>query len=548
MKKALLCLTVVLIVSCDFKSEEVDLILHNGYIYSLSQENDIHRAMAIKNGKIVDIGPEHRILNKYLQKQKIDLQGKPVYPGFIDAHCHFLGLGESILWADLVGTSSFEEVVERLDSYKSRFSHHWILGRGWDQNDWVDQNFPSNEKLNELFPDQPVYLSRIDGHAAIVNDYALELAGITCYTEIKGGEIQKENQACTGVLVDNAMEIVSALIPEMNKEDKKTAFQLSEKRCIESGLTSLHDAGMSYKDILFIDSLHKTSDLKIGIYAMFSDSEENYEYIANNKPIETSRLNANSFKFYADGALGSYGACLVKPYADKGSSSGFLLKSPEYFKSKAELLSDIGMQMNTHCIGDSANRVMLNIYADVLKGSNDRRWRIEHCQVVQKEDLNFFKEYNIIPSVQPLHATSDYPWFLERLGKKRALSAYTNKEMLSQTGIIALGTDFPIETHNPLNTFYAAVFRKNLLGKPISGIQPENALERIQALKGMTTWAAISSFQENEKGTLEVGKNADLVILDRDILKVKEEFVSNAKVAYTFIQGELLYKNPEVRN
>jgi hypothetical protein len=448
----------------------------------------------------------------------------------------------------LAGTSSFEEVIERLESYKSRFSHHWILGRGWDQNDWIDQKFPANKILNELFPNQPVYLSRIDGHAAIVNDYALELAGITCYTEIAGGEIQKENLSCTGVLVDNAMEVVSALIPDMSREDKELAFKLAEKKCVESGLTSLHDAGLSYKDILFIDSLHKTSDLKIGVYAMFSDSEENFDYIAVNKPPKTSRLSAISFKFYADGSLGSYGACLVKPYSDKNSSAGFLLKSSEYFKSRAELLYDLGMQMNTHCIGDSANRVMLNIYADVLDGSNDRRWRIEHCQVVQKEDLRYFKEYNIIPSVQPLHATSDYPWFIERLGKKRALSAYSNKELLNQTGIIALGTDFPVETCDPLNTFYAAVFRKNLLGKPISGIQPANALGRLEALKGMTKWSAISSFQEEEKGTLELGKNADLVILDRDILKVREEFIPSAKVAYTYILGEQVYNNSEIRN
>ncbi|MEJ6681502.1 MAG: amidohydrolase [Flavobacteriales bacterium] len=548
MKKVLLCLVVVLLVSCDFKSKEVDLILHNGYIYTLNQENDIHRAIAIREGKIVDVGPEHKILNKYSYKEKIDLKGKPVYPGFIDAHCHFLGLGESMLWVDLAGTSSFEEVIERLESYKSRFSHHWILGRGWDQNDWIDQKFPANKILNELFPNQPVYLSRIDGHAAIVNDYALELAGITCYTEIAGGEIQKENLSCTGVLVDNAMEVVSALIPDMSREDKELAFKLAEKKCVESGLTSLHDAGLSYKDILFIDSLHKTSDLKIGVYAMFSDSEENFDYIAVNKPPKTSRLSAISFKFYADGSLGSYGACLVKPYSDKNSSAGFLLKSSEYFKSRAELLYDLGMQMNTHCIGDSANRVMLNIYADVLDGSNDRRWRIEHCQVVQKEDLRYFKEYNIIPSVQPLHATSDYPWFIERLGKKRALSAYSNKELLNQTGIIALGTDFPVETCDPLNTFYAAVFRKNLLGKPISGIQPANALGRLEALKGMTKWSAISSFQEEEKGTLELGKNADLVILDRDILKVREEFIPSAKVAYTYILGEQVYNNSEIRN
>ncbi len=548
MKRAFLYLIIGLTISCDFKSSEADLILHNGFIYTLNEANDIHKAVAVKDGVIIDVGPEHHILNKYRSKDKIDLQGKPLYPGFTDSHCHFLGLGESILWADLVKTASFDEVLEKLDNYKSRFSHHWVLGHGWDQNDWVDQEFPNNEKLNILFPDQPVYLVRIDGHAAIVNDYALELAGITCYTEVEGGEIRKENLACTGVLVDNAMDIVSALVPELNREDKELAFKLAENKCSQSGLTSLHDAGMSYKDILFIDSLHNSSDLKINVYAMFSDSEENYEYVANNTPPSSDRLTANSFKFYADGALGSYGACLIKPYSDSKDRQGFLLKDPSYFISKAKFLYENGFQMNTHCIGDSANRVILDIYSSVLKGTNDLRWRIEHCQVVNEKDIEIFRQYNIIPSVQPLHATSDYPWFLERLGKNRAKSAYSYKELLNQTGMIALGTDFPVESFKPLNTFYAAVFRKNLQGKPVTGIQPENALSRMEALKGMTEWAALSSFEENTKGRIIPGLNADFVILDRDIIKADEKYIPDAKVVYTYIRGEQVYKNPEIRN
>ncbi len=534
--------------ACNFKSERVDTILHNGYIYTLNENNDVHKAIVIKDGKVVDVGAEHYILNKYASDKKIDLQGKPVYPGFIDAHCHFLRLGESLLWADLVGTTSFDEVVQRLEQYNSRFSHDWILGIGWDQNDWENQEFPSNKRLNELFPDQPVYLSRIDGHAALVNDVALELAGITCYTEIIGGEIQKENQACTGVLVDSAMDLVADLIPELSDQDKRFALKLAEKKCIESGLTTVHDAGLSYKEILFIDSLHKTEDLKIGVYAMFSDSEENYTYLESNPPIKEERLQATSFKFYADGALGSYGACLIEPYSDKKESNGFLLKDASYFKEKAEWMYDMGLQMNTHCIGDSANRVMLNIYAATLKASNDRRWRIEHCQVVDKSDLRLFREYNIIPSVQPLHATSDYPWFLERLGKIRASTAYSNKELLAECGIVALGTDFPIETYLPLNTFYAAVFRKNIQGKPVSGVQPENSLSRLEALKGMTSWAALASFQETTKGTLHIGSQADLIVLDRDILKVGEKYIPETNVAYTYILGEQVYKNTLIRN
>lgn len=548
LKNILFLSLIVLLSSCLFKSEKADVIMHNGYIYTLNETNDIHQAIAIKDGRVLDIGPEHYILNKYSAKKKIDLQGKPAYPGFTDAHCHFLGLGESLLWANLVGTTSFDEVIEKLSTYNSRFSHNWILGTGWDQNDWENQEFPSNQKLNELYPDQPVFISRIDGHAALVNDFALELAGITCYTEISGGEIQKENQACTGVLVDNAMSLVSELIPKFSAQDKELALKLAEKKCIESGLTSLHDAGLHYKDILFIDSLQKLNELKLGVYAMFSDTEDNYEYLEKNSTIKTPALQATSFKFYADGALGSYGACLIQPYADKKQTTGFLLKDPAYFKEKAQWIFDQGLQMNTHCIGDSANRVMLDIYADILKTSNDYRWRIEHCQVIHPKDFKKFREYNIIPSVQPLHATSDYPWFLERLGVKRASSAYSNKELLNQAGLVALGTDFPVESYNPLNTFYAAVLRKNINGKPVSGIQPENALSRMEALKGMTLWPALASFQEKERGTLETNKYADIVVLDRDILKVEETYLAETRVAYTYIRGEEVYKNTEVRN
>lgn len=532
----------IVLSSCKFKSEKADLILHNAKIYTLNQNNDIFRACAVKDGKIIDIGAENHILSKYSSESIVDLQHKIVFPGFIDAHCHFLGLGESLLKADLVGTSSFDEVLERLEKFESRLSHDWILGRGWDQNDWTDQSFPSNEKLNEMFPDRPVFIVRIDGHAALVNDTALELAGITCYTEVTGGNIMKENQSCTGVLVDNAMDIVSELIPEFTRNDKILALKLAEKKCLKAGLTTLDDAGLNYKDILLIDSLHKTGDLKMHIYAMFSDSQDNYDFIETSGPIVTDRLQANSFKFYADGALGSRGACLKDPYADQPEESGFLLKDASYFENKAEWIKNNNLQMNTHCIGDSANKVLLDIYAKTLNEPNDRRWRIEHCQVVDKADLQKFQDFNIVPSVQPLHATSDFPWFKERLGQDRINRAYSNQELLGMSGLVALGTDFPVETYDPLQTFYAAVFRKKMNGKPLRGIQPENALSRMQALQGMTLWAALSNFQEKDKGTIEIGKNADFTIVSNDILNAEERTIPSTKVYMTYILGECVYK------
>lgn len=537
-----LLLVIITLASCDFKSEQADLILHNGKIHTLDPQNNVFRACAIKNGKVLEVGAENHILTKYAADKIVDLQYSNVYPGFFDAHCHFLGLGESLLWANLTETSSFEEVLKTLEAYQSKFSHDWILGRGWDQNDWSNQEFPSNQKLNELFPDRPVYLERIDGHAALVNDVALELAGITCYTEILGGNIIKEHLECTGVLVDNATALVSDLIPELSREDKERALKLAERKCLSAGLTTLDDAGLSYKDILFIDSLHKTGDLRIHVYAMFSDSEENYNYVEEKGTINTDRLAANSFKFYADGALGSRGACLKDPYADKSDETGFLLKTPEYFKEKASWMKEKKLQMNTHCIGDSANKVMLDIYASTLQTSNDLRWRIEHCQVVDRADLNKFRDYNIVPSVQPLHATSDFPWFQNRLGTDRTNRAYTYKDLLNESGLVALGTDFPVESHIPLQTFYAAVFRKKLNGQPLRGIQPENALSKLEALKGMTLWSALSNFQEQSKGTIEVGKNADFTILNTDILEANEQTVLKAKVLQTYILGECVFK------
>jgi len=368
------------------------------------------------------------------------------------------------------------------------------------------------------------------------------MAGITCNTEVKGGNIIKEQLECTGVLVDNATELVAKLIPELTRKDRERALKMAEKKCLAAGLTTLDEAGLSYKDILFIDSLHKEGGLKIQVYAMFSDSDENYQYVENHGTIKTERLTAESFKFYADGALGSRGACLKDPYADKPNETGFLLKNASYFQEKAEWMKKNKLQMNTHCIGDSANKVILDIYANTLESSNDLRWRIEHCQIVDREDLQKFQKYNIVPSVQPLHATSDYPWFLERIGTKRKNRAYTYKDLLKESGLVALGTDFPVESYIPLQTFYAAVFRKKLNGQPLRGIQPENALSRREALKGITLWSALSNFQEKLKGTIEVGKNADFTILNSDILKVKEKAILQTKVVRTYILGECVFK------
>jgi predicted amidohydrolase YtcJ len=417
----------------------------------------------------------------------------------------------------------------------------WLTGRGWDQNDWAVKEFPENEKLNALYPDRPVLLTRIDGHAAIANQAALDLAGIRPGEIINGGEIETKNGKLTGLLVDNAVELVSSKIPLPSTDQTKTALLLAQKNCFATGLTTVNDCGLDYNVVVLIDSLQKTGELKMRVCAMLSDSKQNFDRAFSKGKIKTARLTLCAFKVYADGALGSRGACLLEPYNDQPGWFGFLLSPIAHFDSVARVISQIGWQMCTHAIGDSGNRVMLKIYARYLKGKNDLRWRIEHAQVVNPADLHYFGDYNIIPSVQPTHATSDMYWAQSRLGAEREKSAYAYRQLMNQNGWIPLGTDFPVEDISPVNTFFAAVARQDGKGFPVDGFQPENAVTREQAIRGMTLWAAKASFEEKEKGSLEPGKLADFVILDQDLMTCPIIDVLKTKVIATYLNGEKVY-------
>jgi len=526
--------------SCLMK-EETDLIIHNATIYTVNNTFTKAAAMAVKDGKIIAIGAEREILNKYKAKEVIDARTRPVYPGFIDAHCHFLGYGLSLQQVDLVGTKSFDEVIEKVVVFSKNNPSAWITGRGWDQNDWIVKEFPNKEKLDSLFPNTPVFLKRIDGHAALFNSEALNRAEITAETKIVGGIVELKKGALTGILIDNAIDLVSSIISPPSKEQITKALQNAEKDCFAVGLTTVDDAGLDKEIIDLIDSLHRDGLLKMRIYAMITPTRENLNYYSENGQLKTERLNVRSIKFYADGALGSRGACLTEPYSDEPGNSGLLLNDAGYLKQMAQKVYEMGFQMNTHCIGDSANRLMLDIYGEILKETNDKRWRIEHAQVIHPTDFEKFARYNIIPSVQPTHATSDMYWAEDRLGSERVKGAYAYKQLLEQNGMIALGTDFPVEDIKPLNTFYAAVSRKDSRGFPEGGYQIENALTREEALRGMTIWAAIANFEENEKGSLEVGKFADFVILDGDIMKTPLDKIQNIKVVSTFLNGKEVY-------
>ena len=534
----LLCLGLI---SCNQK-EKVDLIVHNGVVYTVDSGFRMAEAFAVKDGKFVAVGSNAEILDKYVSDKIIDAKGKAIYPGFFDAHCHFDSYGRMKTQCDLVGCRSFKEVVDRLVTYAKTNKASWIMGRGWDQNRWLGKAFPNKEALDKLFPNTPVYLSRVDGHAALVNQKALDLAGINGETEILGGQIfvypmllneldtTKHIPIPDGMLIDNATDLVKKVIPKPTHQEMRLALLKAQEDCFKVGLTTVDIAGLDRDEIELIDSLQKKGELKMRIYAMASGTDENIDYYLKHGPYKTDRLHVCSFKFYADGALGSRGACLLKPYDDRPDETGFLLNKPAFYEEMAQKIANSPFQMNTHCIGDSANRFILNVYSKALGKNNNRRWRIEHAQVVNKDDFNKFGMYHILPSVQPTHATSDMYWAKDRIGEERLKGGYAYKQLLLQNGVLPTGSDFPVESINPLLGFYAAVARQDSAGFPAGGFQTENALTREEALKGMTIWAAYSNFEEKEKGSIEPGKFADFVILDEDIMKIPIREVRITKV------------------
>jgi len=438
--------------SCKFR-QKAELIVHHAKIYTVDDKFSVAEAMAINDGKIIAIGSNDDILKRYESDSITDAGGKAVFPGFNDAHAHFVGYAMSLLTVNLVDTKSWDEVVARCSSFaKTLPAGAWLTGRGWDQNDWAVKDFPDNTKLNELFPDRPVIISRIDGHAAMANAKALELAGVKPGDKLTGGDIAVANGKLTGLLVDNAVDLVASKIPAADLGQVKKALLLAQENCFAVGLTSLQDCGLDFETVEKIEALQKSGELKMRMNIMLSDAAANYDYAFKRGKIKTDYLNVGSFKVYADGALGSRGACLLQPYSDKPGWSGFLLSKPEHFDSVASIIYAKGWQMCTHAIGDSGNRAILKIYAKYLKGKNDLRWRIEHAQVINADDFKIFGENSIIPSVQPTHATSDMYWAGDRLGPVRVKGAYAYQQLLKENNWMPLGTDFPVEDISTFKT------------------------------------------------------------------------------------------------
>jgi predicted amidohydrolase YtcJ len=525
--------------ACSTKT--ADLLVYNAHIYTVDSSFKEVEAMAIDKGLIVATGKKTDLEAQYSFQEKEDAAGQYIYPGFIDAHAHFVGYAMNLLQVDLVGTKSWDEILQKVKSFSKENPKGWIIGRGWDQNDWTLKNYPDNTELNTLFPDRPVLLTRIDGHAAIANQKALILAGITGKEKIIGGEVESINNKPTGILIDNAVDIVSNKIPEKTEEEFRAAITKAQENCFAMGLTTLNDCGLDFEVVEKLKRLQDENLLRMRLYIMLSDKATNYEYAEKKGKLIGDRLTVRSFKVYGDGALGSRGACLLQPYSDRANHYGFLLSNAEHYDSVASWCFKNGWQMNTHAIGDSGNRVILSTYGKYLTPTNDLRWRIEHAQVVNPADIQLFGKHRIIPSVQPTHATSDMYWAADRLGTDRIPHAYAYKTLLEQNKWIPLGTDFPVEDISPFKTFYAAVFRQDGNEWPANGFQLDNSLSREEALRGMTIWAAKANFEETKKGSLEVGKYADFVILDKDLLTVTPKSLREISVIATYSNGKKEY-------
>lgn len=524
-------------------NHEVDLIVHNAKVYTVDSSFHVAEAFAVRNGVFIEIGTSDDILKRYDAKETIDAQGLPVYPGFYDAHAHFMLFAQGLEIADLSKATSFDEVIGMLRRHdRTHPRQKWIVGQGWDQNNWGTDHFPTKDSLDKHFPDVPVFLSRIDYHAALVNSKALELAKIDSAFFVEGGLILTDSLGQpSGLLMDNAMDLVRKHIPDLDEEGIKRVAVRAQDSLFSVGLTSIVDAGLDELGLERLKNLYASNVLQIRNYAMIHEDPKTVAKLIRAGAYDDGRLAIRSVKIMGDGTLGSRGACLLDPYEDDPENRGFLLQRPEEFEQLIEQLAASTFQVSTHAIGDSTVRFVLNTYAKYLKDYEKRRWRIEHAQLVDEDDFAKFGQYHIVPSVQPTHAISDMKWVEKRLGAERLPRAYAYKRLKDSFGKIVLGSDFPVEHFNPLYGFHAAVSRVDAAGHPIGGFQPENALAREDALRGMTIWAAYSCFQERKRGSIERGKDADFVMLDKDIMEVPQEELRGVRVLRTVLAGQTVY-------
>ena len=528
-----------------------DLIVTNARIYTVDDGRPMAEAMAVRDGRVEFIGSERGALaHRGSATRILDLAGRTVIPGMVDAHAHLRGLGEALRTVDLTGTRSYDEVIARVAARAKEVpAGTWVVGRGWDQNDWADTRFPTHEALSRAVPGHPVFLERVDGHAAIVNARAMQSANLApTATDPPGGRIERmAGGAPSGVLVDDAMGLVAQAIPALTRAEVRTAIVAAIREANRWGLTGIHDAGVSRETIDVYESLAAEGKYDLRNYVMISSEDSTINHYLRRgaqSGLHGGRLWIRSIKISADGALGSRGAALLEPYSDEPSHSGLVTTPPDRIRAIAERALRGGFQVNVHAIGDRGNRLVLDAFEDALRTfpASDHRFRVEHAQILHHADIPRFAELDVIPSMQAVHQTSDMYWAGNRLGPTRLFGAYAWRSLLATGVIIPNGSDFPVEAVNPLLSFKAAITRSDARGWPLGGWFPEQRMTRDEALKSMTIWPAHAAFQEKELGSLSPGKYADFVVLDRDIMSVAEESILGTEVVATYLGGRAVYE------
>ncbi len=539
-----------------------DLLLYNGSIYTVDGEFSVSEAVAVRGKRIVGVGKTEDLVKKFQAKEMLDLRGKPVFPGFIDAHAHFLSLGLSLQILDFVRTVSADQIASMVrDRVRQLKPGRWIRGIGWDQNDWTVKNFPSHKILDAVAPDNPVLLYRIDGHAIWVNRKVMELAGITKQTlEPEGGRILRDAQGNpTGIFIDNAIYLITPIVPTYSADELKEAGVLAARLCARFGLTSVQDMGSGLRDIMgwglrdieVLKELVTEGNFPVRLYVTVEGSDTTTWNFYLRQGIEVAfadnMLTVRALKLYADGALGSRGAALIEPYSDEAGNRGLTRTSEDELLRRCLEALDHGFQVLTHAIGDRANHIVLNVYEKALKErqTNDHRLRVEHVQVLDLNDIPRFRELNVIPSMQPTHCTSDMYWAIDRVGPDRIKGAYAWRSLLDSGVIIPGGSDFPVESPNPLWGIYAAVTRQDHRGWPEGGWYPDQRMTIEEAIRSFTIWAAFGAFEENLKGSIEPGKLADLVVLSKDIVTIAPREILTTEVLMTMVGGNWVFKKPD---
>ena len=539
MKKSILLLVLVkfMFSSC---SNHVDLLVHNAKVYTVNENFDIASAFVVKNGKFVEVGGED-LINKYKPANVVDARGLPIYPGFIDSHCDLFGLGLNKFKVNINETNSIDQAIRLLKEHQVAYGQKFLHGIGWDKDNW-EPNISSLKKLSESFPDIPVILERIDRKVLIANNKALEIANIDEITRIDGDQVILKNAELTDVLIVSATQLLDNLRPKLSRKDEVEALIKAQEICFENGLTTIDQVGITKDKILLIDSLQKRDLIKLRIYSMILNDSSSMEYFFKIGGIKNNLLNVNSVEVKLDGFLSEQTVSLKEDYSNRNYNNSKPSINKDSLRAIAEILIKNSFQMNVRASGDSANEMVLETYNLILSDLLDPRWRIESAQLISEEDISKINS-KIIPSIQPINDIGQIKSAKSKLDAERLKNAFAYKDLLDWSGVLALGSNFTHEVINPLNTFFAAVNRRRNDEKSQEGFQMKNSLSRYEALVGMTRWAAYANFEENKKGSIESGKLADFVFLDRDIMTIEMNEVLRARVVATILNGKIVYSN-----